>query len=466
MTVAAIEILGPTYLSRSVQFSTQATKNLYAEILPSGRNEGAYMPWPGTVSFGTSTGKDRGQHVFQGVLYKVNGTTLHSIDSSGVFTSIGVIGGSGRCIIDDDGDKMVIVTNGLVFQYDGENLIPINSAILVNPQSVTILNKQAIYDTGIGGQFAVADVGDPTSIQPSNVAIAESNGDALLRCYSFGQRMYFMGSKTIEPWYNSGVGNPPFDRIDTGIIQVGLDAIHSVANTDRFMYFLSDDLNIYQLQANQAQVVSNSAIASEIQAFAVTDDAIGYTVTFNNQSFYILTFPTEGKTYAFSETLNDTVLLTSFDGRYIGDGYSFVYGKHLLADRRNGDLVEWDFDVFTDLGLPIIRERTTGVVSGESLGKPRARLLIRWFELLCQTGLGLADGQGSNPEVMIEASFDGGHSFAVQQFIKIGQAGEFNGRVRADMMASFYDAVFRVTFSDPAFFSIQGASVDVEEYGF
>ena len=64
------------------------------------------------------------------------------------------------------------------------------------------------------------------------------------------------------------------------------------------------------------------------------------------------------------------------------------------------------------------------------------------------------------------SSFDGGHSFDTQQFIKIGQAGEFTGRVRADMMASFYDAVFRITFSDPVFFSIQGASVDVDEYGF
>ncbi|MEK0326368.1 MAG: hypothetical protein QQN63_11760, partial [Nitrosopumilus sp.] len=114
MTVASVEILGPTYLSRSVQFSSQATKNMYAEILPSGRNEGAYMPFPGTVTFGTSTGQDRGQHVFQNVLYKVNGTTLYSVDSSGVFTTIGTIGGTAPCVIADDGDKMNIVTAGLL----------------------------------------------------------------------------------------------------------------------------------------------------------------------------------------------------------------------------------------------------------------------------------------------------------------------------------------------------------------
>jgi hypothetical protein len=466
MSVAAIAILGPTYLSRSVQFSSQATKNLYSEIEPTGRNQGALMPWPGTVAFGSSGGLDRGQHVFQSVLYKVNGTNLYSIDATGAFTLIGVIGGSERCIFADDGDKMVIVSDGLVKMYDGTTLSTISDALLVNTQSVAILNKQATYDTGVGGEFIVAAFGDPTSLNQSNTATAESDGDSLVRCYSFGQRMYFMGKKTVEPWYNSGEGNPPYARIDTGIIQVGLGALHSVANTDVFMYFLSDDLNIYQMQANQARVVSNAAIASEIQSFDVTDDAIGYATTFDNQSFYVLTFPTEGKTYCFAESMNDTTLLTSFDGRYIGNSYSYVYGKHLLADRRTGNLVQWDFDTYTDTGLPIIRERTTSVVSSESLGKPRSRLLIRWLELLCQTGLGLPTGQGSNPKVMIEASFDGGHSYEKQSFIEIGQAGEFTGRVRADMMGSFYDAVFKVTFSDPIFFSIQGASVDVDGFGF
>ena len=164
--------------------------------------------------------------------------------------------------------------------------------------------------------------------------------------------------------------------------------------------------------------------------------------------------------------MNDTVILESFDGRYIGNGYSFVYGKHLLADRRSGDLVEWDFDVFTDTGQTIIRQRTGKVISGEAIGKDRARLLMRWFELLCQTGLGLADVQGQDPEVMLELSFDGGHTFSVQRFIKIGRAGQTTGRVRMDIMASFYDAVPRITFSDPIFFSIQGASVDIEGYGF
>ena len=274
MTVASVEILGPTYLSRSVQFSSQATKNMYAEILPSGRNEGCLMPWPGTVTFAAITGIDRGQHVFQNVLYKVNGTTLYSVDSSGVFTTIGTIGGTARCVIADDGDKMIIVTAGLVFLYDGTDLTTITDPILVNPQSVTVLNKRAIYDTGVGGQFVQANVGDPATLDPSNVAVAESNGDALVRCYAFEQRVYFMGEETIEPWYDRGVDNPSLDRIDTGIMQIGLDALNSVANTDKFVYFLGDDLNIYQMRSNQARKVSNAAIAGEIQGFAVTSDAI------------------------------------------------------------------------------------------------------------------------------------------------------------------------------------------------
>lgn len=465
MAVVPVQILGPTYPARSVQFSSQATKNMYAEIEPSGRNAAAYMPWPGTVEFGVNGGADRGQYVFQQVLYKVNGTTLYSVDSDGAFTPIGPIGGLDRCVFADDGDKMIIVTNGLVYLFDGA-LSTITDPLLVNPQSVTVLNKQAIYDTGVGGQFAVANVGDPATLSAANTAIAESNGDALLRCYSFGQRVYFMGLETIEPWYNSGVGNPPFERIDTGIIQIGLGALHSVSNTDNFVYFLGDDLNIYQMRSNQVDVVSNNAIAGEIQSFTRTDDAIGYDFDFQGQNFYVITFPSEDITYVYSEQIGEWSVLESFGGRYIGQGYSRVYDKHILADRRSGGLVAWDFDVFTDVGETIIRSRTSKVVSGEAVNKPRARLIMRWVEFLVQTGLGLPDGQGSNPKLMVDMSFDGGHTFEKQRFIPIGRGGQFTGRVRADNMDSFYDAVFRVSFSDPVFFSLQGASIEVDTYGY
>jgi hypothetical protein len=465
MTLATVQILGPTYLSRSVQFSSQATVNMYAEVDQAGRNEGAYMPFPGTKAFIGSSGVDRGQYVFKNVLYKVTNNTLYSVSADSVPTSHGTIHGDKRCIFADDGKTMVIVSDGFTYKYDTV-LTRFTHEKLVKPKSVAILNNQAIYDTGVGGEFAMADLNAPDTIYSANTAIAESNGDSLVRVYSFGQRIYFFGEETIEPWYNSGVGNPPLDRIDTGIITVGLGALHSVANTDEFVYFLGNDLNIYRITANNAQIVSNPSLAGEIQSYATTSDAIGYTCGFQGQKFYVITFPTEGKTFAFSEAVNDWVILESFGGAHIGNGYSYIYGKHILADRRNGGLVEWDIYTFSDMGSAIIRRRTTKVVCGESIQKPRARLLMRWFELLCQTGLGLPNGQGSDPHVMIEMSFDGGHTFEGKRFIPIGRGGEFTRRVRAYNMDSFYDAVFRVTFSDPIFFSIQGASIDVDLYGY
>ena len=137
-----------------------------------------------------------------------------------------------------------------------------------------------------------------------------------------------------------------------------------------------------------------------------------------------------------------------------------------MTDRRTGNTVEWDFNTFTDLGEPIIRRRRTHVLSGEAIGEPRARILLQWFELVCQVGLGLADGQGSDPKVMIKLSFDGGHSFDTEHQISIGKAGEFTTKIRADGPASGYDIVAEITFSDPVFFSLQGANASIEAYGF
>jgi hypothetical protein len=110
-----------------------------------------------------------------------------------------------------------------------------------------------------------------------------------------------MGSRTIESWYNSGVGYPPFDRVEGGIIPAGLGALYSVAETDQFIYFIGDDGGVYQLSGYQTRNVSTPSIANFIENNAFSD-AHAFTATIANQQFYIVTFPEADRTYMFSET--------------------------------------------------------------------------------------------------------------------------------------------------------------------
>ncbi|MCH7803101.1 MAG: hypothetical protein IH937_03375, partial [Acidobacteria bacterium] len=429
--------MGDTDQGHSRQQNYSLSQNCYIYVsggIPS------MLGTPGTTLFAAaaSEGIDRGFHVFNDELYQVSGATLEKVNQDGTRTDLGTIPGTARCIFANDGTDMFIVTGGTIYRFN-TSLSTVTDSNFESPESISYLNSQFIYD-GSGSRFMVSDVGDGSSINSVNIAAAESDPDKLNLTYTFDQYLYLMGSKTIEPWYNSGVGSPPFERVDTAMIQKGVGSIFSVANTDSFLYFLGDDLNIYQLKSTQVTNVSNAGIAKEITAMSKTDDAIGFTFNLEGMDFYYLAFPTGNKSFLYSETVDQWFTMTYLtDGdRHLASSYAFVYGKHLIADRRNGRVLEWSLDIQDEAGEVIQRRRILPNINGSMLKTPNTRLMMSSIEIEMQKGLGLATGQGSDPILMVEMSFDGGHTWDTIYSLRSGEGGVFDGKVKADTMRSFY----------------------------
>lgn len=457
-----INVTGASYKSRSLPLSAQTTKNFYPELVD---NHSAKSPlvlhsFPGLKLFGTAFGEDRGMHEFNSQLYKVTGTTLYSVDSLGVHTSIGEIGGNSRCRFDVIGSVLVIVSGGKVWSYNLTTLAEITDVDLESPNSATHLNNQIIYD-GAGGRFAVSDVGDATSIDALNYATAESNADDLLMPYVFNQILYLFGDKTIEPWYNSGVGSPPFDRIEGGMIPVGLGSIDSVSNNDDYIYFLGDDSKVYTLTGSTEDSVSSIALSHSIESYNVVSDAIGFCFTMEGQEFYMLTFPSEDRTWCFSQSTKFWFELGT-TGRHYANDHVFIYRKNLVSDYKNGNIYELDLDTFTDNGDEIQRIRDTGPIHSGLIGEPGKTVEMSRFELIMETGTGTAAGQGVDPVVMLSMSDDGGKTWSTEMWGSIGTMGNFIYKVEWFALGSFFKRIIRIRISDPVHCSIHSASSDME----
>lgn len=463
-----LKVIGETSQNKSRQASNTLTKGWYPELTPSGRSQAILLPWPGLKAFGTSPKTPhRGRHVFNDVLYQVVGDTLYSIDSSGTYTSIGTIDGFTRCIFDNNGDFMVIVSDGNVYSYDGTTLTKATDIDFESPDSVGMLNNQFLYD-GTGDRFVVSDPGAPLTIQGLNYASAESKGDPLLRCFPFKQWVYMMGTSTIEPWYNSGVGNPPFDRIDNGIMEKGLGALHTVDNTDQFMYFLGDDSNVYQIIQTQVRNISPPAIAYQLGKLDKTN-AVGTCVQIDGQDFYILSFGVDELVYVYSEQTQSWFNLSSGtdNGRYRAVDLVEVYGTVIGFDYSTANAIELDEDTHTDLGDVIQRRRVLPQLNSSVLGLGAGkRLLMDSAKFIVETGVGLASGQGSDPKIMVEFSENGGATWSTARWIEIGKMGEFLINVEMWEMVSFYDITFRLTISDPVFSSLHDGSINVKLDGY
>lgn len=436
---------------------------LIPEFVPTGKTEAAMTSWPGTKIFSTGTGGlDRGVHVFAKSLYKVTTNTLFKVDSLGNQTDLGTIQGTNPCVFADDGFTMRIATGSQDYLVTGDVLTELTDSDLKPGNSVAYLNQQMINDSD-GGQFQVSDVGVPGSIQSNNFATAESAPDDTIRVYAFNERMFPFGEvSTVETWWNSGNGNPPFDRVQGGTMGVGLAAVHSVDNTVDFVYFMGSDRAVYRYSGTQPQSVTPPAIAAEFQSYAVSDDARAFVANIEGMYFYVLSFPTEGKTWVFNESGNAWFQLSTGadEKQYIGTSYAEAYNKKLVAS--GGDVLELDINTFTDNGEVIIRERVSPPIVSPTGG----RIEMSSFTVIMETGVGLVTGQGELPQAMFSISLDGGKSFAPMGSVELGRQGEAREKVTIYFMASAYEMVIKMRVSDPVFISIHGASIELREAGF
>jgi len=460
-----INLTGPSSQHRSSFLSDQVTRNFYPEKqdVQGGKSNYVLNSFPGLKIFGTANGTDRGMHNHNGTLYKVTGTTLYSVNNAGKHTFIGTIPGNSPCVFSGIVNSLVVVTAGTAYLWNGTTLAQITDSDLESPNAVAHLNNQMIYD-GDNGRFVTSDVGDATSVDGLNYATAESHPDSLVRPYVFNQILYLFGTATTETWYNSGVGSPPFDRIEGGIIPEGLAALHSVANNDKYLYFLGDDGSVHKVIGSNAEHISTIALSNAIRKFTAIDDAIGFCFKIQSQNFYYLTFPSANRSFCYSEDANDWFDLASGvgTGRHVANSYAYAFRKHLVSDYSNGNIYELDLETYDENGSPIQRVRDTAVLHGGLAQAPGKLMEMSRFELIMEKGVGILTGQGSEPVVMLQFSDDGGNTWSTEMWGMVGKMADFIYKVEWHVLGSFYNRIIRIKTSDPVFYSIHSASADLE----
>ena len=464
-----LPLIGPSYTNRELPLSAQVTQNLMAEIHPESRNVVALHAYPGLTLFSTLTGADRGLFEWNDELYAIAGTTLSRISSAGTATTVGTVAGSGLCDFAASPSQLIITTGGTAYAASRTAVAAITDPDLVNPTTVGYLNSQFIYDqnSGTQGQFITSAAGDGTDIDALDFATAESHPDDILRIIVQNQLVNFMGGKTIEPWFNSGVGSPPFDRVQGAVKPYGLAGKDAVGVTDESIYFLDDQRIPRRMVGLAVTPIGNPSIGVAWREYSTVSDAVGFAFTFDNQVFFQLTFPTANKSWLYQESSNSWGELASgVDGaRHRAQSHAYVYGKNIVADHSTGLLFELDPDVYTDNGAVIQRKRATATIHSKlyaSLGAPPGvEVFYNRVGFVVQTGEGLTTGQGSDPQLMIRFSDDSGRTWSAEDWYPLGAGGDYLRRVELTNQGRAFDRIYELTYTDPTKFTLIDAWADV-----
>jgi len=454
------------YKGRSRAVDTLRYVNLYPEYNSQGsKSIMTLVATPGLTLFNTVSGVTRGVHEMGNLMYVVSDGTLWEVNAAGVSTSRGTLDTtSGRVSMDDNGTQLMIVdgTSGYIYTPSTTTFTKITDADFPTADFVDFIDGYFVVNVSGTGQFQISDAYDGLAWDALNFATAEGDPDNLLRPFVDHQELWLFSDRTTEVWYNSGAADFPFTRMQGAFIELGCAAPWSVAKSDNSVFWLAKsdrgEVIVARAQGYQPQRISNHAVEYAIDSYSVVSDAFGFAYTEEGHAFYVLTFPTEGKTWVYdSATEKWHERMSIVDGsetRWVPDSYVFFNNEHHVSDYRNGNIYQISHSEYTENGDMIARD-----LFSNHLDNDEERVFINLIEMVCERGVGTATGQGSDPQAMLRTSHDGGYTYGNERWRSMGQIGEKRARVKWNRCGMARDFAFHIRITDPVKVIVNGLTV-------
>lgn len=466
-------ILGSTYVARSVNAADARMVNLFPEIIPEAGKEPAFLNRaPGLkLEFTAGFGPIRGLWVLAGNLYVVSRDKLYKVTPAYVVTLIGTVAGTdGPVSMADNGTQLFVACNGPSYIYNANTDVfqQITDADFPGAVTVGYLDGYFVFNEPNSQKIWVTGLLDGTSVDPLDFASAEGSPDGVVGIIVDHGQLWVYGTNSIEVWYNSGNADFPFSRIQGAFNELGCAAAYSIAKMDNGLFWLGKDARgqgmVYRANGYSGQRISTHAVEWHIQQYGDLSDAIGYTYQQDGHSFYVLIFPSADTTWVYDVATQAWHERAGFSNgdftRHWSNCQAFFNNKVLVGDYRNANVYSFDLDDYSDNGsIQKWLRSWRALPTGQNNLKRTAHHSL---QLDCETGVGLNLGQGSDPEVMLRWSDDGGHTWSNEHWVSIGKIGEYYRRAiwrRLGMTLKLRDRVYEVSGTDPVKIAIMGAEL-------
>lgn len=461
-------ILGLGLSSRSKAVTAARSQNMYFEMRPAGsKSEMVAYQTPGLDIF-TDAGDTPWRALLPvettSFLYGVHRAVFYQVSNDGVRTSRGMINTvSGRASMAHNGSVVVIVdgTNGYTYNIATTTLTQIASGDFLNgAKTVTWLDGYFIVEDG--EEFAIST--DGTTWDATERATPEGSPDGIARVIAQQGEVVVFGELTTEFWANTGATDFPLAPIKSNTREWGCASAWSVAKYNDTLAFLAKnqmgEVSVQILAGYVPRPISTPDFEYEINRYSVTTDATGFSYMLGGHPMYQLNFPTEGKSWLYDALTGhwSTLKSNAIERHRAEIGVNYL-ARTVVSDFTNGKLYRINPQTYSENGFSIERElisETLRAPDGERFSVDRLRLDM-------EVGSGLVSGQGSDPQVMLQVSRDGGNTWGSEMWRSAGKIGKYKTRVEWDRLGSSDQFVFKIRMSDPVPCVFVSASINPQD---
>lgn len=426
-------------------------------------------PSPGVNPFLTATRAPiRGQFAEQGRAYAVTGDRITEYFYDGTMTDRGAVA--------IDGNPATATTNGdggdLVFFTSGNKGYSFNRTTNTLTEVLTGALMAAMFDTFLivfDASSSTLKSSDSLGATFSGLAIAQrsTESDPWKSMVKAGSKLYMIGERTSDVYYDIGASPFPLAPIVGGTIPYGTGAPFSAIAFEGAAVWLSQSKDgdrqvVMTAGYGSANPISDPGMEWLIGQYETVSDCESMVYEEFGINHLVMNFPTAKATWAYTREGGWSQLGTwdAVNMRYDAwhaRNHVFTFGKHYVGDRTTSQISQLGSQFGTDIGGgPLRRQRIPN-----TLESGLRRIGISNVVLDMRTGVGLTAGvQGDDPTIMLQKSKDGGRTWGPERWRSAGRQGDTMRRVKWQQLGSGRRVRFSFVMTDPVMWNIYDALVN------
>lgn len=429
-----IPILSGVYTTIDGDFRTSYPRNLIPVPKQTGVSNDYLKPADGIKLFATPNfGPDRGGINWGGVCYRVCGADFISINPDGVVVVIGqVLNDGGVVKMDYSFSRLAIVSAGKVYYYDKTTFYVVTDPDLgSNILDVVFVDGYFMFVDF--GNIIVTELSDPTQIDPLKYGSAEYDADDILGIAKIANEPHIIGRNTIEPFYNTGGSDFPFQRVNGGLITKGAIGYRAHASFMDGVAVVGGGRNeppaVWVCGNSRAVKISTREIDQILKTYTFEDLQGVYVESISKDAHRFLYIHLNDKTLCYdaaaAEATGQPIWFTLDSGNITSERYkarSFVwcYNKWICGDPTSNRVGVLTSDESNHYDGVVAWEFSTQIVYNESKNG-----IFHELELVALTG---STSSLKDSVVWTSYSHDG-LTWSQESPRKIGNSGVRNNRI-------------------------------------
>lgn len=446
-----------TYESRSRAGAYQRLVNMYAEPNIAGKGPISLFSFAGAkVWADIGTSPMYGVQEMGGNLYVVSGGDVYQVTKGKTATLIGSIGTNSQPVaMETNGTQVAIKkSDGTAYIATSSSVVQITDISFPSSvSSLTYIDGYFIFSETNTNKFYWSSLLDGTTYDATDFASAAERPDNLRRVIAFNSGVWCICDGSYEVFYNSGDSNNLFQQIPGAVnTTLGSAAEHAVVEDDNRIFFLGNDKIIYAATGYSAERISTYGIEQIIEEMSTISDTRFSVYEQFGHKFLVCTFPTGKRTLVYDMS---TGLWCERSGvnntRWLVD-YTFNFaGKAMGLSYSTGHIYEFDQNTYTDNNATLQRILHVPVIHDAG-----NRMIHDAIRLDVDSGLGLVTGQGSDPQVVMTYSDDGGNTYSTQRWQSVGMVGDYSKRSIWRRNGESRQRLYKFLYTEPTDFRVTG----------